>query len=341
MAAEKKILQVLDALTHPEMEEDHIESLMPDSADHRKNLKTILESKNVMAVGISEKISRGKKTGKLALTFYVEKKVALNKLKGSEVIPPTVPESISGGTAIATDVVAIGVLRPEVNKTRKPLQAGNSIGHIKIGAGTFGAVVKDKKNKLYILSNSHVLANSGFCKIGDSILYPGEFDSGKSPADVKAKLHKFIPFIKGKEFANVVDCAIAIPLDETLPHLVSEVKGIGLVKGTIKPKRGMKVVKVGRTSGKTIGEITDINFRATVNYGKGLGKLRFRDQIWCKNKYTQDGDSGSLVIDKASGKAVGLHFAGAEGGSAHNPIAEVLKALGVKLVTKKLLKKSN
>lgn len=43
-----------------------------------------------------------------------------------------------------------------------------------------------------------------------------------------------------------------------------------------------------------------------------------------------------MVIDKATGRAVGLHFAGADGGSVFNPIDEVLKALGVKLVTKSI-----
>lgn len=335
MATEKKILHVLNALT--KKSPGSTEALMPGSTEHRWNMKRIIASENVLAIGISEKISKKKKTGKLALTFYVEKKIPLNKLKGSDVIPPTVPESMTGGTAVNTDVVAIGRLRPEVNATRKTFQPGNSIGHVKTGAGTFGAVVKDKNNKLYILSNSHVLAESGSAKKGNKILYPGAADSGKSPADVRAKLHKFIPFKKGKDFLNTVDCAIAIPLAEHLPGMLAEIMGQGVPKGTIKPKRGMKVVKIGRTTGKTIGEITDVNFRATVDYEAfGLGDLTFRDQIWCRRKYTKVGDSGSLVIDKASGKAVGLHFAGAQGGSAHNPIDLVLAALGVKLVTVKL-----
>lgn len=339
MASANKILAVLDSLTSPPVQEAHIESLLAATDDHRSQLKMIIQSKNIQAVGISEKISKRKKTGKLALVFYVEKKIPLEKLKGNEVIPPTIPESMSGGVAMPTDVVAIGKLKAEVNITRQPLQPGNSIGHFKVDGGTFGAVVKDKNNKLYILSNSHVLADSGRAKIGDKILYPGKFDTGKAPADVRGKLHKFIPFDKSDQFINIVDCAIAEVEAAHLPDLLAEIKGIGLPKGIIKPKRGMKVMKVGRTSGKTSGEITDINFRATVDYEKpGLRALTFRDQIWCRKKYTKPGDSGALVIDKATGKAVGLHFAGADGGSAHNPIEEVLKALEVKLVTASLPK---
>jgi hypothetical protein len=339
MAAEKKILKVLDTIAGPQVQKATIESITNGDSAPRDNLQSIIDSRNVLAVGISEKISKKKKTGKLALTFYVEKKIPLKKLKESQKIPKTVPREISGRTTVLTDVVAIGKLKPELNVTRKPFQPGHSIGHFKLDGGTFGALVKDKKGKIYILSNSHVLADSGFGKKGDHILYPGAFDKGKQPADVRAKLHKFVPLAKGKDFPNLVDCAIAIPLTEHLAELMAEIKGIGLPKGIIKAKRGMKVVKVGRTTGKTTSEVTDVNFRAMVDYKKhGLGELRFRDQIWCKKKYTDGGDSGSLIIDRASGKAVGLHFAGAQGGSAHNPIDKVLKALGVTLVTKKLKK---
>lgn len=338
MASGKKILKVLDTLTL--MAQNSIESLDAASETPKNEIKSIIESKNVLAVGISEKISKKKKTGKLALIFYVEKKIALNKLKKSQLIPKTIPRSLTGGSAVQTDVIAIGKLQPEINSSRTSFQPGNSIGHIKIEAGTFGAVVKDKNNKLYILSNCHVLADSGKGKIGDKILYPGAFDTGVSPADAKATLHKFIPFKISKEFTNVVDCALAAPLNEFLPSLKSEIKSWGLPKGVIKPKRGMKVVKVGRTTGKTTSVITDVNFRTMMDYKKkGLKDIRFKDQIWCEKRYTMPGDSGSLIIDKASGKAVGLHFAGAEGGSAHNPITEVLAALDVKLVTSTLSKK--
>ncbi len=338
MATEKKILEVLNALT--KKSQGSTEALMPGSTAHRDNLKKIMASDNVLAIGISEKISKKKKTGKLALTFYVEKKIPLTELRGSEVIPPTVPESMTGGVAVNTDVKVIGKLIPEVFFSRTKFQPGNSIGHVNTGAGTFGAVVKDKNNKQLILSNSHVLAQSGTAKKGDKILYPGPADGGVEPADMVAKLHKFIPFKKGNGFLNTVDCAIAEPTGEHAQAMLAEIRSNGIPKGTIKPKIGMKVVKIGRTTGKTVGEITDVNFYATIDYtGFGLGDITFQKQIWCEKKYTKVGDSGALVIDQASGKAVGLHFAGADGGSAHNPIDLVLSQLDVQLVTTKPVKK--
>jgi hypothetical protein len=96
----------------------------------------------------------------------------------------------------------------------------------------------------------------------------------------------------------------------------------------------MKVVKVGRTTGKTNGEIRDVHFRFALDYDN-IGEVGFVDQVLC-SRYTKGGDSGSLVLDRATGRAVGLHFAGASGGSVFNPIDDVLAALKVKLVTKSI-----
>ncbi|HEX8843040.1 MAG TPA: hypothetical protein VF791_00140 [Pyrinomonadaceae bacterium] len=335
MASEKTLLRALDLITIAPQSE--IESLQEGGTEHAENLRRIVYSKNIVACGISEKVSKGKATGKLALTFYVRKKVSLKQLRADEAIPPTIPESMSGPKAIPTDVKVIGRIRLELNAIRKPLQPGNSIGHIKVTAGTLGTWVM-KDGKIMILSNSHVLAESGKAKRGDDILYPGKLDGGKKPKDLVARLTDFVPFQTGGDFVNKVDCAVATPLEERLDEIKREIKGLGLPRGTIKAKRGMKVTKVGRTTGKTTGRVLDVNFRTIVNY-PGIGKVGFIDQVLC-TRYTEGGDSGSLVLDKESGKAVGLHFSGSppEGGgrgsSVFNPIEAVLEALGVKLVTK-------
>ncbi len=214
---------------------------------------------------------------------------------------------------------------------RNPLQPGNSISHAEAMAGTFGAVVA-RGEQLFILSNSHVLALGGLAKKGDAIVYPGKADGGALDKDLVGNLSSFKRFVAGAGFLNRVDCAIAKPTPDRIGKLISRIKGLGLPSGTIAPVRGMKVVKVGRTTGKTTGEIQDVHFRFTLDYGGDVGAIGFRDQVLC-SRYSEDGDSGSLVIDKATGRAVGLHFAGAEGGSVFSPIDEVLKALRVKLVT--------
>jgi hypothetical protein len=331
MASEKNIERVLDLLTKAPPSTG--ESLGVGASAHAKAMRRVINDRNVVGVGISEKITQKRKTGKLALTFYVQRKISPKKLRAEMAVPPTVPESLSGSEAIPCDVIVLGKVVPEANVTRHPVQPGFSIGHVDITAGTLGAVVS-KGGDLFLLSNSHVLAVSGTAKKGDDIVYPGIADKGTKPNDLVAKLTDFKKFVSGGDFVNQVDCAIAKPIADRLSDVVSEIKGVGVPRGTIKPVRGMKVVKVGRTSGKTSGEVRDVHFRFTLDYEE-VGEVGFIDQVLC-TRYTKPGDSGSLVIDKETGKAVGLHFAGANGGSVFNPIADVLEALGVTLVTKSI-----
>ena len=347
MASETNIERVLDLLTKAPAAE--VESLGRGVQVHTESIQSIMSAKNVIGVGISEKISDDVPTGKLSLTFYVERKIPLSKLRADQAIPPTVPEALSGPEAIPTDVVVLGKIKPEAKAKKKPnqpapnaqtnpIQPGYSVGHVNITAGTLGAIVQ-KDGKLYILSNSHVLAEGGLAQIGDSILYPGPADGGKMPENLIGTLADFKPFIVGGAYVNTADCAIAAINPNRLPDMLLEINGIGLPKGTIAPVRGMKVMKSGRTTGLTEGEIKDVHFRFTLSY-QGVGDVNYTDQVLC-SRYTAPGDSGSLVIDKDSGMAVGLHFAGgdgkgifgANGGSVFNPIDAVLQSLGVQLVT--------
>lgn len=332
MASEAAIKSVLDLLTTRPVSQ--IESLAAVTRNHTLDLRNlVIGQDNIVGMGIAEKWTENKKTGKLALVFYVNKKIPLTKLKASQLIPQTVPESISGPRAIPIDVVAIGKLSLELPLvTRTPLQPGYSIGHRDATAGTLGAVVS-KGGHYYLLSNSHVLAKGGVAKKGDPILYPGAYDGGKFPEDQVGTLEKWVPFKKAGDYSNLADAAIARPNARGLSMLDAAIKNWGLPKGTIKPKRGMKILKVGRTTGKTVGEIRDVHFRTELTYDYGVGKIGFKEQVLC-TRYTAGGDSGSLVIDQLSGKAVGLHFSGSEHGSVFNPIDEVLTALGVTLVTK-------
>ena len=342
MASEKNLVRALDLLTIAPQGE--IESLTVGAQSHVSKMRQVVDTKNVVAVGISEKVTDGTPTGTLAMTFYVNRKKRLSKLGAHVAVPPTVPEAISGPEAIPTDVVEIGMPRLEVDDlpnpmvSRKPIQPGFSVGHVKVTAGTLGAIVTKGKQFL-ILSNSHVLANSGLGKKGDGILYPGSIDKGKSPKDLIGKLEDFVQFKVGDDFLNRVDCAVAVPLPERLSELDAEIKGLFIPRGVTKAVRDMEIVKVGRTTGETVGRVRDVHFRFILTYD-GVGKVGFLDQVFC-TRYSNGGDSGSLVMDRKSRKAVGLHFAGfpdkkGEMGSVFNPIDQVLGALGVKLVTKKI-----
>ncbi len=362
MADEQTILKALDAITLP-----HIESAS-DLATLKK-LRTaagrmltaphlsvstvqrlaqnrhvaafhgVLDSPNVVGVGIAEKTVHGRGTSELALTFYVERKLPLRRLMAHQAVPPTMTSTISGPTAIPTDVVVLGRLRPEFNVVRSPIQPGYSVGHFKAETGTLGAIVTATlagaatsvgSTGELILSNSHVLARSGSANHGDVILYPGLDDGGKA-ADRVGTLDRFVAFDTSGQFVNTADCATALIDESKRDSVLAAIKGVGMPAGTATAQRDMKVVKVGRTTGKTTGIVRDVHFRFVLTY-PGIGKVGFLDQALC-TRYSDSGDSGSLVLEAATKRAVGLHFAGASGGSVFSPIDQVLNALKIRLVT--------
>jgi hypothetical protein len=340
MPSEKYLIKTLDLLTTAH--DDELGALEMAATNKVNDVRNIIDNDNVVGVGVSEKVTDEEQTGQLAVTFYVEKKKPLKELYGHEVIPTGLAFD-KNGPLCPTDVVVLG--QPELEAfrvQRKPLKPGFSIGHFEIPGGTLGAIVQKKDGTFCLLSNSHVLAKSGTAKKGDKILYPGSGDGGilQDDVDVVAELEDFIEFEVGGAFVNTADCAIAIPLPAHLGKLVAEIEGIGLPTGIVKPKRGMIVTKSGRTTATTDSEIRDTNFRFSTKYPHNVGKVGFFDQVYC-TRYTDSGDSGSLVLEKSTGKAVGLHFIGfpdKDGvkGSVFSPIGKILDALGVKLVTKSL-----
>lgn len=324
--SDASLLRALDLVTG--VAQPQIEALGRARAAHFSKIEKAQQNKNVVGVGISEKTVGKKRTGQLSVCFYVEKKIASNKLVGSEVIPAVI--NMPGDKAVFTDVKEIGKLRLEVAKKTKPIQSGFSVGHVKSTAGTVGAIVK-KNGKLLILSNSHVLAQSGNAKVGDQILYPGPADGGLPSKNVVATLAEISPFDSSGNLVNRVDAALAEIAADRLDSINLSIHKALTPLRSIKPKRGMKITKAGRTTGKTAGEIIDVNFRFVIKY-PGVGKVGYIDQVLC-SRYTEPGDSGSIVVDQESGKIVGLHFAGANGGSVFNPIRFVIDALDFKFVS--------
>jgi hypothetical protein len=230
------------------------------------------------------------------------------------------------GTTVLTDVKAIGRVRPEgrVNRKASPVQSGFSVGHVAATAGTVGAIVR-KGKKLFLLSNAHVLAESGRAMLEDTVLYPGRKDGGTVSKHRVGTLAAFVKFKVGGQFLNRVDAALCAIAGDRLANIDPAIYGVAGLPRTVRAKRGMVVITRGRTSGETEGVVEDVNFRVTIDY-PNVGPVGFFDQVLC-TRYSRPGDSGALVVDKSSQRVVGLHFAGAGGGSVFNPIADVKKAL--------------
>ena len=286
----------------------------------------------IVGLGVGEKISNGQPTGELSLRVYVERK--LPKRAVAQPIPSavTVPEV----GELTTDVIELGHVEPQSFRERtRPAMPGCGLGHITATVGTFGCLVKRPGDDgLYILSNSHVLADVGFAQSGDPIVQPGSLDGGDATEDALATLAEFVPFtFADVGFDNQVDAAIARV--RRRDWVVTQIRELGVAPGGVGRviRRGMQIKKVGRTTGYTTGVIQDVHFRTALDYPRPNGartqRVGFKDQVLC-SRYSDGGDSGAIVLN-SSNRVIGLHFAGAVSGSVFNRIQHVLRLLRVEI----------
>lgn len=280
----------------------------------------------VQGVGVGNKVVHRIATKEKALQVYVDRKVYGSLL-------PTalrIPDEIEG---VPTDVVETGVFKigrkfPPIYQRRvRPAIPGISVAHKDVSAGTFGALVREGSD-IYILSNNHVLANEDRGRVGDNILQPGPYDGGRPDRDTIAQLAAGVPLKKDE--ANLVDAAIATPV--VREDVAPEILNIGRAKGEAEPEVDMAVRKTGRTTRYTEGVITATD--VTLRVGYSTGSLIFTDQFLvsgARGKFSDGGDSGSLIVDKDN-RAVGLLFAGSPFTTVANRWSHVAKALRVKPV---------
>lgn len=317
----------------------------------------LMTKPNVVATGIGYKFVGGKKSKEIGIVCSVDKKMTRKSLAESEMIPAEIEN-------IPVDVFVSGAIYAQQEPTGRfrPAPGGVSIGHYLITAGTLGCLVK-KNGNLFILSNNHVLANSNDGSIGDAILQPGAYDGGQNPQDRIAELADFIPIqfagnggtpspcpvgnvvagfmnaiaavlgsgtrlktVRPMAVTNLVDCAIARPLNES--DVLNEILNIGQINGTDEAVLGMSLKKMGRTTGLTTGTINQIDVTAQVSYGDNK-TATFVDQLLAGNM-SAGGDSGSAVLSD-NNKLVGLLFAGSNTTTIINRIQNVFDALQLTL----------
>jgi hypothetical protein len=227
-----------------------------------------------------------------------------------------------------------------LQSTIRPLAIGCSVAHTKVTAGTLGGFVKKRRGGgIHMLSNNHVLANENAAAVGDAILQPGPLDGGKLKSKVGA-LSGFVA-LKAKS-ANKVDSAIA-EIAKAIDTDPRRLRQIGLLRG-VRGKEvdeGLRVAKVGRTTGVTRGRVTAFEVDDVV-VAYTLGNVSFNDQIEIEGigstLFSDGGDSGSLIVD-SDGFAVAQLFAGSEQGGRNGkgltyatPIQTVLDSLRVDLL---------
>ncbi len=220
------------------------------------------------------------------------------------------PSYLNGVRVVPRITGEIQALQERTDRWR-PSPGGVSCGHPRITAGTLAAILY-LDEKPYIISNSHVIADSGRAKIGDPTIQPGTWDSGDPEEDTIGQLSFFEPF--KLEEPNLVDFAAS----EGIPELVEDsILGldrypevVGVEVFPIEAQIGMKAVKSGRTTGVTLGEVISTDYDGMVG-AYPQGDLFFEDVIVVQgSKITAGGDSGAAVIEPGSGGLLGLLFAG-------------------------------
>ncbi|HTG46783.1 MAG TPA: hypothetical protein VK646_03930 [Actinomycetota bacterium] len=240
------------------------------------------------------------------------------------------------------DVRFVGRIRKRTWFTdrHRPIQMGISVGHFRITAGTLGAFVTGPRGRPRILSNNHVLADENRGAKGDAILQPGAIDGGLK----RDRIGGLDRSVKLKPAGtNAIDAALAT-IDDGVETRIGVLRGTrAKAAGAAPEDTAIELVeKWGRTTGHTRGRVTAFELDNVV-VGYEIGNLRFDGQIEIEaagaTPFSEGGDSGSLIMTAGEHLGVALLFAGSQTGGRRNlgltyanPIAPVLKALGVALV---------
>lgn len=276
---------------------------------YEKVVKTFGQRANVTGIDVGYKYDGGVRTDQITVRIHVREKVPLEALSEAEAFP----KEIDG---VAIDVIqghyspsADGILSLLARRHRRdPIQPGISVSHPLVSAGTIGAIVFDRTTGAQcILSNWHVLAGSVFAQVGDAILQPGRFDSGRRETDTIARLERMYLGRRG-------DAAIAVLTGERQVLRTQDHTSIE-VQTTRRAGLGDTVSKSGRTTGVTPGVVDGMG-RYRITYSVGTHEIEgFLIRATTEGnpdniEISGAGDSGSLWYDPDTHEGLGLHFAG-------------------------------
>jgi hypothetical protein len=251
---------------------------------------------------------------------------------------------LTQGQAAQTGAIKLGT---SGSNLRASSTSGNTISCC---GGTLGSlVVRNGTN--YVLSNNHVLANSDSGALGDAIIQPGLIDNpainttcqGAGTTTV-ANLSQFFT-LEGNP-PNPVDAAIAKIVSgqvDTSGNILllgatADANGVPLAgaphagSGVI-ANVGTLVTKSGRSSGLTCSTIETTPATFSVNYAKTCGgstsfTVMYANQVGVSGgDFSQEGDSGALIVTQGTADPVALLFAGSDTDTVGNPIQDVLLAM--------------
>ena len=295
----------------------------------------------VHAVGIGRKRSGDKLESTLCVRLYVTRKLPRRLLSAIDLLPAQID-------GIPTDVIeapqayfAAPISPCSIKRLtrQRPLVCGSSFGNVAVVGGTLGARVRSTRAGesalRLVLSNNHVLADFGLAPVGSAVCQPSVADSG-DPQDIVGRLLRFAPISVGSGTENHVDAAVAEI--EANTQVAAGICTVGAIQGVASAAIDQPVHKHARTTGYTSGSVDDIDCDVLIPLSRTdpTQVARFTHQIRLRprtstTRFAQAGDSGAVVLDKLTNRAVGLLFACPDNGSYAyaNSIERVLEALDI------------
>jgi hypothetical protein len=196
---------------------------------------------------------------------------------------------------------------PNHNLPFRPIRGGISVWNPEVDEpGTLGCMLTSGGSDRWILSCYHVFGrlNGAPFPTGEPIYQPSDNIPQVAQNSV---IHSSWP----------LDCSAA----RLNPGITSvpDILGLSLITGSEDPQLGMRVLKSGAETGITEGIVTEIN-GDTVEIG-------LPPQIDPQYELSAPGDSGSVWINRQTGKVVALHKGGASNGPHRAYATRILSVL--------------
>jgi hypothetical protein len=306
----------------------------PEEMEHaQKVLASVrdewLQREGVTAVDLGFKWSNGEMTGQLAIRVHLTEKKPLSELSEEELFPSEIEgvtvdviEAIYGIQLVPEGDLQVEAAVDGRGERFDPVPLGVSISNKHTTAGTLGAKVIDNATEAeMILSNWHVMVGVANPAVNLATIQPGRLDGGQG-SDTIATLSRYVlgPF----------DAAVAQVTGAR--SVQSQTLEGAVIEDTAVPQLGMMVWKSGRTTGRTEGFIDGIHMSVSITYSVSEQLLQQVFRIVPRPgagdiEVSQGGDSGAIWVDEASGKAVGLHFAGEVGSGPEQALANNLESV--------------
>lgn len=272
------------------------------SAAGVRAVTSVLQGRGITYIGVNEEEN--------SVTIYLQKKPRIRDLEMfSRFTKYGVPIHLAGGgLATAGQLPTPAKVAPSVYR-KGAYTCGSSVYlSTEKGAGTFGCILSDGV-KLYGLSANHVTGGSNYAELTLPIQAPGQSDILAGQPDPFTIGHHFgiMPFIDG--LPNVVDCSGNL---DAAVFLISDPEAVSSYQRDSfdtpprvgRLRAGMKVMKAGRTTGLTAGDVENqlvdpYPVMIEIDFVQGKKLVYFEDLFVIGNDTTPfalSGDSGSLIV---------------------------------------------